>query len=115
MPYLKLDTNLELDSKTTKELLSKSSAKLSSVLGKPESYVLVHINSGQTMMFAGSTDPLAYLELKSIGLLYDQAPSLSALFCEFIAEELNIPANRVYIEFTDIPREMWGWDSRTFA
>ena len=115
MPYLKLDTNLELDNKTTQDLISKSSVKLATLLGKPESYVLIHINSGQTMMIAGSTDPLAYIELKSIGLTRDQTPSLSTLLCEFIAEELNIPANRIYIEFTDIPREMWGWDNRTFA
>lgn len=115
MPYLKLDTNLKLDAKTTQDLLGKCSSRISSVLGKSENYIMIHINSDQSMMFAGSPEPLAYLELKSIGLQYNQAQALSALLCEFIAEELNIHANRIYIEFTDIPREMWGWDGRTFG
>jgi len=28
--------------------------------------------------------------------------------------ELGLPADRVYIEFADAPRSMWGWNGGTF-
>ena len=115
MPYMRLETNLELEDNTANELTVKASARLSTLLGKSENYVLIQINPSQTMLFAGSPEPLAYVELKSIGLPTSQAPTFSKALCDFIAEELNIAANRVYIEFTDIPRELWGWNGKTFA
>lgn len=114
MPYMRLDTNVHLDAKTTQDLLKKASTKIATFLGKPESYVLIHIHAEQAMLFAGSSEPLAYIELKSIELPKAQTGSLSAVLCDFIAEELNIPAQRVYIEFTDISGSMWGWDGATF-
>jgi phenylpyruvate tautomerase PptA (4-oxalocrotonate tautomerase family) len=39
---------------------------------------------------------------------------LSKMLCDFVKEELNIPKNRVYIEFSDAPGKMWGWNGGTF-
>lgn len=65
------------------------------------------------MLFAGSNEPTAYLELKSIGLPEPRTAELSKTLCHLMTE-LNISQNRVYIEFTDAPRAMWGWDGKTF-
>jgi len=114
MPYMRLDTNLNINKNTLSELITKTSSIISTFLGKPESYVLIHVNSDQSMIFAGSQEPLAYIELKSIELPKNQTEPLSSLLCDFVAEELNIPANRIYIEFTNIDRSMWGWNNKTF-
>jgi phenylpyruvate tautomerase len=31
-----------------------------------------------------------------------------------LADATGIDPDRVYIEFTDAPRKMWGWNSGTF-
>jgi phenylpyruvate tautomerase PptA (4-oxalocrotonate tautomerase family) len=63
---------------------------------------------------AGNRDPLAYLELKSIGLPAQRTKEFSALLCDLVSRELDIPPDRVYIEFSDAPRAMWGWNGGTF-
>lgn len=83
-------------------------------LGKPENYVMVAIETEQTMLFAGTNGPLAYLELKSIGLPAEVTQNLSERLCSLMAQELDIEKNRTYIEFADAPRHMWGWNGGTF-
>ena len=114
MPYLKIQTNQKLNESAEKVLLEKASAVVSRELGKPESYVMVAIDPPRPMMFAGTDDPTAYLELKSIGLPSSSTKDLSDTLCQLIAEELSIDQNRVYIEFANAERNMWGWNGTTF-
>jgi len=114
MPLLKIHTNQSLDNAAQTALMQKASAKVAELLGKPERYVMITLEAGQTMLFAGSDAPLAYLELKSIGLPDDATPSLSAALCQLINEQLDIAQDRIYIEFSDAERHQWGWDGHTF-
>ncbi|MDX1698112.1 MAG: phenylpyruvate tautomerase MIF-related protein, partial [Thiohalobacterales bacterium] len=66
------------------------------------------------MQFAGSDEPLAYLELKSIGLPESATADISGALCQLISSEAGVQPDRVYIEFTDAPRKMWGWNNSTF-
>ncbi len=114
MPLLKIHTNQPLDDAAQTTLLQKASAKVAGLLGKPERYVMITLDTGQAMLFAGNNAPLAYLELKSIGLPNDATASLSAALCRLISEELNVAQDRIYIEFTNAERHLWGWDGHTF-
>jgi len=114
MPLLQIHTNQTLDGDTQSDLLREASALVAGQLGKPERYVMVRIDDGQAMLFAGSDAPLAYLELKSIGLPADATPDLSAALCTLIGERLGIAQDRIYIEFSNAERHLWGWDGRTF-
>ena len=114
MPLLKIATNRESDELATTHLARDASAVVAEMLGKPERYVMVDISVGRTMLFAGSDQPLAYLELKSIGLPAERTPEFSAALCELVHERLRIPMERIYIEFTDVERRLWGWNGATF-
>ena len=114
MPYLKIQTNQTLDNSSQKALLKKASATVSEQLGKPENYVMVAIDPPRPMLFAGSNAPTAYLELKSIGLPSSDTTNISAALCELVAKELSIEQNRIYIEFSNAERNMWGWNRATF-
>ena len=114
MPFLKIQTNLSIDEDKKQETIKAASRLVADEIGKPERYVMVAFEPDQPMVFAGSDDPCAYLELKSIGLPEDKTKPLSAALCEFIDRQLGIPAERVYIEFADAPRAMWGWNGSTF-
>ena len=114
MPYLKIQTNREINESRQKDLLEKASATVSEQLGKPESYVMVTIDPPRPMLFAGNDDPAAYLELKSIGLPADSTKYISAALCKLVSEELSINKDRVYIEFANAERNMWGWNGATF-
>ena len=113
MPFLNIQTNQSVTPEQAQALISKASNLVASELGKPERYVMVALAPPVPMLFAGSDEPTAYLELKSIGLPESRTADLSKALCSLMAD-LNISPDRVYIEFADAPRAMWGWDSRTF-
>jgi phenylpyruvate tautomerase PptA (4-oxalocrotonate tautomerase family) len=115
MPYLKLTTNAALSSQNPQELLGCLSKLLAQETGKPERYVLVEACENESMLFAGSDEPLAYLECKSIGLTTNQAKSLSAAIAHILSQKLKIQGDRVYIEFSNCPGEFWGWNGSTFG
>ncbi|NOY16414.1 MAG: hypothetical protein GXP23_05710 [Gammaproteobacteria bacterium] len=114
MPLLTITTNISLDDQTAQTLCSKASSHVASLLGKPESYVMVSLQTGTTMNFAGDPSPCAMLELKSLGLPESQTTEFSESLCEFINQQAGIKPERVYIQFSSPERHMWGWDKRTF-
>ena len=114
MPYLKIQTNNDLPVEDAKALAKKVSALVARLLGKPESYVMTSIENNPVMTFAGTDEPLAFLELKSIGLPESITTDVSRALCELVSDETGIDPARTYIEFSDAPRKMWGWDKGTF-
>ena len=114
MPLLTIETNISLDNQDAQALCIRASAHAAALLGKPESYVLVSIRPGSIMSFAGNDSPCAMVELKSLGLPEQQTASFSESLCNFITAETGIQASRIYIQFSNPERHMWGWDGRTF-
>ena len=114
MPLLKIQTNKAIDDSTAETLTRDASATVAELLGKPERYVMVSLEHNPHMLFGGSNEPLAYLELKSIGLPESRTADLSGSLTELLNKALDLPAGRIYIEFTDAPRHMWGWNGGTF-
>jgi phenylpyruvate tautomerase PptA (4-oxalocrotonate tautomerase family) len=114
MPLLKINTNRPLSGEQRADLLKTASKTVAEILGKPERYVMVTLEHNPDMMFAGACAPAAYLELKSIGLPGERTGDLSAHLCSLIEDSLDIPRDRVYIEFADAIRHMWGWNGTTF-
>jgi len=114
VPYLKIQTNQTITPDQAEALLSKASKLVASELGKPEQYVMVALSPPVPMIFAGTEAPTAYLELKSIGLPGSRTGDLSQALCALIENDLAISKERVYIEFADAPRAMWGWNGSTF-
>jgi len=114
MPLLRIQTNQPIDANKQKSLISRASQAVANMLGKPERYVMVSIEQNPAMLFGGSDEPLAYLELKSIGLPESETADFSQTLATLLNEELGLPADRIYIEFADAPRAMWGWNGGTF-
>ncbi len=114
MPYMKVNTNLTLTESDTREFLKQASDTVSQLLSKPEQYVLIEVASDKSLSMSGSTDPAAYVELKSIGLPENKTEGFSADLCDFLKHSLELDPERIYIEFTNIPRHLWGWNRGTF-
>jgi len=114
MPYLKIQTNRSVEEPERTRLMQRASRTVAECLGKSERYVMVALERDAPMWFAGSDSPLAFLELKSIALPEARTGELSQALCELVNAELGIDKERVYIEFQDAPRKMWGWNGGTF-
>lgn len=114
MPYLMIQTNLPLGKKAERAILRNASTLVAELLSKPESFVMIALESDTAMLFAGSDDPVAFLELKSIGLAARKTKDLSEALCKLIEGHLGIPRDRVYVKFIDVKGSMWGWKGDTF-
>ena len=112
MPLLNIKTNINIENKPSlAATASKATAKL---LSKPESYVMINIEDDQCLMFAGNNDPCALLSLKSLDLPEELTTTFSKTLCELINIHTAIDESRIYIEFINPERHMWGWNSKTF-
>lgn len=114
MPTLMIKTNAAIDASARAEILSEASRTVAKMLGKPESYVMVMLEQVPDMLFGGDPAPLAYLELKSLGLPEDKGGEYSAALCALVQAQLGVPQSRIYIELSSPPRHLFGFDGRTF-
>ena len=114
MPLLHILTNVQVPADERPNLLARVSRTVAELLGKPEAYVMIVLADGRDMLFAGTSSPTVYLELKSIGLPELKTAHYSRVLCELFAESLDIPAERIYIEFAAPARHLFGWNSGTF-
>ena len=117
MPLIKVQSSIsQPESATVNSLLTSLSADLAKHLGKSESYVMTAFEAEVPMTFAGTFDPVCYVEIKSVGNMSSaQTKSMSQNFCSQISAKLDVPENRIYIEFADAKGQMWGWNGRTFG
>lgn len=115
MPYLKIQTNLPVTKRAQRAVLREASALVAHELEKPELYVMVALEPDTPMLFGGSDDPVAFLELKAVGLPVRKTKDLSHVLCMMIESHLGIAKDRVYVKFIDVKHGMWGWKGDTFA
>jgi phenylpyruvate tautomerase len=114
MPLLKIQTNTKLSDEKRDALLKQASRAVAQQLGKPESYMMVSLEAEQPIMFAGSSAPAAFMDLKAIGLPAAKTGQLTASLCELAESQLGVSKDRVYINFADVPPNLWGWNGETF-
>ncbi|ONK67877.1 uncharacterized protein A4U43_C05F4730 [Asparagus officinalis] len=115
MPCLNLSTNVDLEKIDTSAILSEASKTVATVIGKPESYVMVVLKGSVPMAFGGSQEPAAFGELVSIGgLNSDVNKKLSAAIASILETKLSIPKSRFYLQFVDTKGSFFGWNGSTF-
>lgn len=115
MPTFNLQTNVPGDRVSASQIIADLSKAVASAVGKPESYVLVSLDTGKPMMFGGTEEPCAYGELISIGSIGgEKNKKISAALAEVVQRHLGVPSNRLYIKFYDVARTDFGWSGSTF-
>lgn len=114
MAYLKIQTNLPMTKKAKQTILGAASTLIAEELGKPEALVMIALQPDTDMIFAGSDEPVAFLELKSVGMPGRQTRRLGSELCRMIHHHLGIVPERTYVKFIDAGRGMWGWTGDAF-
>lgn len=113
MPVLTINTNIKLTTDINTSL-KELSALCSSMLAKPENYVMVHINEQQHLIFAGTSEAAASCSLISLGMTDQHTADYSNQICQYLETHFQIPASRIYIEFKAPERSLFGWNKSTF-
>jgi phenylpyruvate tautomerase PptA (4-oxalocrotonate tautomerase family) len=115
MPLLKLETTVAISDEQRKTLLTSLSKAVAATIGKPEQYVMV--TAEQTpMLMSGKSGEAAFVDIRSIGGLSGEVNrKLSQQVCKMLTDSLAIPADRIYLNFTDVDAGNWGWNGSTFG
>ena len=115
MPLLKLDTSVALSDDQRKSLLPALSKIVAETIGKPETYMMVAINTSGIFM-AGQPDDAAFVDIRSIGGLSTGVnQELSKKVSTLLNQTLAIAPNRIYLNFSDVDASNWGWNGSTFG
>ena len=115
MPLLKLETNVTMSAEQRAALLASLSKVVAQTIGKPEQYVMVTAGNTAVLM-AGKAGDAAFVDIRSIGGLSGEVNRrLSQRICEVLKTSIGVPANRAYLNFTEVEAANWGWNSETFG
>jgi phenylpyruvate tautomerase len=115
MPLLKLETTVSLPEEKGKPLLTALSKAVAGAIGKPEQYMMITV-SHSAMLMSGKGDDAAFLDIRSIGGLNGETNrKLSQQICKLLKDSLGIAPERIYLNFTDVEAENWGWNGSTFG
>jgi len=116
MPLMTIRSAAEIDDTAVSSMLSACSAKLAEVLGQPEAYVMTLFDRPAGMTMAGAADPCCLVEIRSVvELSSDQTQAMAHAFCPMLAQHLGVPPSRVFLNFTDFRKAMWGFNGSTLA
>ena len=115
MPYLNVSTNSEVSAEAAASFLKEASKAVATGAGKPEQYVMVKVVGGESLLFAGSDAPAAFVELKSIGFPAQGVQGLAGSLTDLVAKHLGVQRDRTFIVFTDVKASMWGQSGATFG
>lgn len=114
MPCLQVRTNVRFTPEQEQQICAALSKMVSELTGKPEQYVMVVVQYA-AMSFAGSSDPCAFMDLRSIGCISRaENKKYSAALCKYFAD-YKIAADRIYISFACAKGEDWGYGGNTFG
>ena len=113
MPFINTMVTTEITFEK-EEILKAKLGKALSLIGKPEAYLMLNFAENCRLWFAGSNDEdAAYVE---VALLHSAPKAsyakLTEAICDILNEELSIPANRIYVKFSET--EFWGYDGFMF-
>tara|TARA_Y100000589_G_scaffold223299_1_gene210874 strand:+ start:217 stop:552 length:336 start_codon:yes stop_codon:yes gene_type:complete len=111
MPLINITTSKKVLAK--QNLLEGCSKLLANLTCKPEKFVMVLLNESIPMHFAGNDSPCCFAEIKSIGSIDPDIMAKS--ISEYLSSELQIPVDRIYLNFEDIKASMWAWNGYPFG
>src|SRR5258708_14116806 len=108
MPLLKIETTVALPEDKQKALLASLSKVVAGTIGKPEQYVMIGISQVSILM-SGKPGDAAFVDVRSIGGLTGEVNrKLSEQVCALLNDSLGVPADRVYMNLTEVMASNWG-------
>ena len=115
MPFVNLQVSIPVGEEKQQVILQEASRILAEGIGKPETYVMVALETSPFLM-GGTAEPAAFADVRSIGGLTPQVNArLSAELAELLERQVGIPRTRLYANFTDVPASAWGYNGKTFG
>ena len=114
MPYINVKLTERLDGAKKTELKAALGKAIEAIPGKTEAYLMVCIEDGQDMWFAGdNSKPLAFIDVRILGKAKGEDFSrMTGVLCDIMDKICNVAPSGVYVTYAEV--ENWGWNGRNF-
>lgn len=114
MPLLQITTNQEVARPDAEVITMEAGRIVAETIGKPESVMMASLRSDACLAFGGTFDPAALFEIEGIELSAEFSDMLSNRLSDLAEENLTVPASRVFVKLTNVPRGNWAGNRRVF-
>ncbi len=113
MPFIDSKITLKV-SDEKREAIKARLGKEISIIGKPESFLMVGFEDEYCLYMAGNKlEKGAYVAVRVFGQpKSSECDKFTAAICNIFEEELDIPAKNVYVSY--LGTNDWGWNGRNF-
>lgn len=113
MPFIDVKLSKKI-SDSEKDAVKTDLGRCISTMHKPESYLMVGIDDGYSLYFAGNRlSNGAFVSVSVFGAVSaSDSEKMTAKICEILHSRLNIDGGDVYVTYS--PVENWGWDGGNF-
>ena len=97
-----------------RNVLKSEIGKAISVMGKPESYLMLGFEDNYDLYFGGKKlEKGAFISVEVLGEVNaSDSQKMSAKLCEIFQKELGIPGDKIYITYSGYKN--WGWNGGNF-
>lgn len=113
MPYIHVRTTEKIDEIKKEVIESKLTKAITIIPGKTEAHLMCSVQDNVSMMFHNEKAPMAFVEVKLLGKSTKEAyGNLTAEICKILQEEIGVPGNFCYVQFTEV--DHWGFDGIMF-
>lgn len=113
MPFIDSKVTTKLTPEKQESIKSKLGQAIS-IMGKPESYLMVGFEDEYELYMAGKKlEQGAFVSVRVLGQVNaDASDRMTAEICKIYEEELGIPGQNIYISYFGTPN--WGWQGSNF-
>ncbi len=113
MPFINSKVTVKISDEKRESIKTKL-GQAASIIGKPESFLMVGFEDEYCLYFAGEKlEKGAFVSVDLLGSGNSASfEKMTARICEIYAEELGIPGNHIYVEYRTT--NDWGWNGRNF-
>lgn len=103
MPCLYISTNVNLDGKNIDPVFDQARTAVSTIIGKPDKFVMVLLKGSVPISFENNKEPAAYGELVSMGGINSEVKkNLISTIGTILESNLSIPRTRFFLKVFDI-------------
>ena len=114
MPFINSKVTVKMSPETKERVKSRLGEAIAIIPGKSESWLMGGFEDEYDLYFKGNRDKeTAFVEVKifcsASADVYDQ---MTGAICKIFEEELQIPADRIYVKYEEVAN--WGWNGNNF-
>ena len=110
MPYINTITSIGINGRKQQIIKERMGKAIELIPGKSEDWLMLSIEDNLTMFFKGDDEPCAICQVQIFGTATeDDYAALTEKLTDILYEELEIPMERVYVTYKEIP--CWGWNA----